>query len=463
VHLRFLTRLLLLVAFVAATAFGDFLVSPYLQNLTDSSIVIRWESDTAQDGKVQYGLTSGYGSEVSQADSTMEHELTLTGLDADTVYHYRAVSGPDASLDCAFRSFASGNRPFRFFAYGDNRSDYPAHESVVARMCAQSPLPGFALSSGDLTYNGALPLYDAFFIVERGLLSRLPVFPALGNHDADSITNWQRFFALPGNERWYSFRYGNSAFLCLDNYSDYAPGSTQYDWLVSELQADSADLTVRHTFVCFHEPPYTTSTGHPSNLDVRQYLCPLFEQYHVAITFQGHVHCYEHALVNGVHYIVTGGGGAPLYHEWNPPQPWDIYRETTLEFVMVEVDGDIVRSHGVRPDGTEFDSLTLVPASVRQSPNAEVRIPNSGIRLHDVLNPTSRVVQFSFTLPSARNVDALLYDVTGRPVAKLAHGLFAEGNRTVVWDGSRLGPGPYLLVLQSDGHVDVEKVVVVEE
>ena len=39
----------------------------------------------------------------------------------------------------------------------------------------------------------------------------------------------------------------------------------------------------------------------------------LFEQYGVDVTFQGHSHAYERYFHNGVYYIVTGGGGGPLY------------------------------------------------------------------------------------------------------------------------------------------------------
>jgi len=458
--MRHATRLFPLLAFAATASFGAFAKSPYLQSLTDSTVIVHWETSTSQTGKVEYGLTSSYGSEVSRANSTVDHELTLTGLIEDTVYHYRAISGSDTSADATFRSNVAGDRPFRFFAYGDHRSDSAAHQSVVNRMLAQSPLPNFAVDNGDLTYDGSDAVYRTYFNIERGLLSRLPMYPSIGNHDSRNVTNWLRFLALPSNERWYTFHYGNSAFHCLDVYSTYTPGSSQYDWLVAELQADSADPAIRHIFVFFHEPPYTTNTGHSSNTTVRQYLCPLFERFHVAIAFQGHVHCYEHALVNGVHYIIAGGGGAPLYTGWNPPQPWDIYRETALEFVLVEVNGDTIRARAIRPDGTEFDSLVLGPAGMEERPKYEGRSATLGLQFSRVLSPTAGRIRLSFTLPEPGQADVLLYDATGRRVARLTHGLFAAGEHSVSWDGTRLQPGTYSLVLESAGSVRAESVVV---
>lgn len=454
-------RLCLLLGLAVTACFGAFVKFPYLQNLTDSTIVVRWQMPTAQPGKVQYGLNSSYGSEVSDSGSSVDHELTLTGLTKDTFYHYRAICGSDTSPDAMFATNVSGNRSFRFVAYGDHRSDSASHQSVVDGILAQLPLPSFGLDNGDLTYDGSDATYQTFFNIERNLWSGVPVFPSLGNHDVNNVTNWQRYLALPNNERWYTFHYGNSVFHCLDVYSTYTPGSTQYNWLVSELQADSANPAIRHIFVFFHEPPYTTNTGHAGNTTVQQYLCPLFERYHVAIAFQGHVHCYEHALVNGVHYIISGGGGAPLYTGWNAPQPWDIYREATLEFVLVDVNGDTVHMRAFRPDGTEIDSLVLGPYGIAESPKSGVRTPKAGVQITNLLSPTDGRVQFTLTLAEPAKVSALLYDPAGRRVATLTQGPLSAGEHAVSWDGSSLGLGTYTLVVGSGGSTDVERLVII--
>jgi hypothetical protein len=277
--------------------------SPYLQNPADSSIVVRWQTVTAESGRVDYGLSDGYGRSVYDSDTTVDHELTLTGLLPDTAYHYRVVSGPDSSPDAIFLSSRTPAGPSRFIAYGDNHSnDSGAHQRVADRMMLVER-PALAVNIGDMTSNGRTPQYGLLLSIERALLSRTPLMPAVGNHDAESLPNWYRYFALPGNERWYSFRTGNAASHSLNVNESFVPGSDQYDWFLNELLADSADPDVRHIFVYFHLPPYTTSTVYSGNADVQQYLCPLFERFGVRIVFSGHVHAYEHSLVNGVHYI----------------------------------------------------------------------------------------------------------------------------------------------------------------
>ena len=61
-----------------------------------------------------------------------------------------------------------------------------------------------------------------------------------------------------------------------------------------------------------HHPPFSISL-HGGQRDLRERWTPLFERYGVTAVFSGHDHCYERAERNGVHYFVSGGGGAPLY------------------------------------------------------------------------------------------------------------------------------------------------------
>jgi acid phosphatase type 7 len=435
-------KLAVLLLLAASLAWATLVKQPYLQTLINTTVIVHWETSASQAGQVEYGLTSSYGMVVSDTDPTVNHELTLTGLKADTLYHYRAISGSDTSADATFHSNVSENHPFRFFVYGDNRSDSAAHQSVVDRMLLAAPRPGLALDVGDLTVDGSTAAFQTFFNIEHELMGRLPMYPSVGNHDVRDMTNWLRFFALPHNERWYTVRYGNSVFHAIDVYSSFLPESPQYDWLVSELQADSANPAIRHIFVWFHEPPFTTNAGDSSNLTVRQHLCPLFERFHVAIAFQGHVHCYEHSLVNDVHYIISGGGGAPLYNTWDSPQSWTVYREATLEDVVVDVNGDTLRSVGVRPDGTEFDTLVLVQRS------AVVELPPSTAtdRMQATPNPFASQVCLTLETKAPGPARVEVCDALGRTVHVLTDENPAYQRHTLVWDASDSPAGLYFCI-----------------
>jgi hypothetical protein len=431
---------------LASPAGATFAKHPYLQNLTDSSIVIRWQSAASQGGMVQYGLTDSYGIEADQGSPSIQHEVLLAPLMPDTLYHYRVISAADTSADAVFHTPVGIDRSFRFTVYGDDRTNHADHQRVVDQMGLVDPAPGFLLNVGDLTASGSVSDYATFFNIEGGLLSRETLFPALGNHDLSGLTNWTTFFALPNNERWYSFRYGNSVFHMLDNYSTYTPGSPQYEWFVNELEADSADVSIRHIFVDLHQPPYTTNLGHPSDTTVRQYLCPLFERFHVRAVFNGHVHCYEHSLVNDVHYVISGGGGAPLYDTWGPEQPWTVYREATLEFTLVEVRGDTVDVETVKPGGEVIDPFRIIrPQGPSAVPPAALAA-KPGLRV--LPNPSDGAIRFSFDLPAAGWTRLEVYDVEGRWIATVVDGELPAGERTVEWPGKGISAGAYFAVLR---------------
>lgn len=431
----------LLTLFWPKPADASFAMRPYLQNLTATSIVVRWETPANQGGRVQYGPTTSYGSESSQGAPSTQHEITLSPLALDASYHYRVISDADTSADASFRTPVVGDEPFRFIAYGDDRSNHTDHQSVVNQMLLVDPPPGFLANVGDLTATGSTADYTTFFNIERDLLTRTALFPALGNHDTANMSNWYALLALPNNERWYSLRYGNAVLHVLDNYSSYTPGSAQYTWFLNELKADSADVSIRHIFVNLHQPPYTTNTGHSSDMQVRQYLCPLFERFGVRIVFNGHVHCYEHSLVNGVHYVISGGGGAPLYSGWGPVQPWTVYRETTLEFTLVDVRGDTVDVRSIKPGGAVIDPFLVVrpPSTTAVLPAS----PDFQPRLRVSPNPSTRRIQFDFELPAEGDLALDVVDAAGRRIAAVTVGRRSAGPQVVEWNAAHLPSGAY--------------------
>jgi len=65
-------------------------------SITSSGATITWTTDEASDSVVIYGPTTAYGATSSSAALVTAHSRTLTGLSANTQYHYR-VKSTDAS------------------------------------------------------------------------------------------------------------------------------------------------------------------------------------------------------------------------------------------------------------------------------------------------------------------------------------------------------------------------------
>ncbi len=77
-------------------------------------------------------------------------------------------------------------------------------------------------------------------------------------------------------------------------------------------------------------------------------------------------------------------------------------------------------------------------------------------------NPFNPVTTLSFKLPEASQVTLAVYDMQGRQVEMIHSGLAARGLNSISWDASRYASGIYLAILQANGLVQTEKLVLMK-
>ena len=338
---------------------------PYLQRVTTSRIVIMWQTSVPSDSRVDYGTVRPYPSSRYDATPREIHEIQLTGLGQDMLYYYRVSSQAGAevvtSADSTFRTAPAMGTPFRFVVYGDSRTDATAHAAVIQGIIASAPR--FVLHTGDFCTDGtnAAQWQSDFFLPAEPLIQSTPLFPCKGNHEDGSDLYYQYFATPVGGgsygESWYSFDYGDCHFAVLNTNKDFAPGSAQYTWLANDLQTTAAEWR----FVVQHHPAYS-SGNHGGHSGVQTYLVPLYEAYRVDAVFAGHDHDYERSYKNGVYYLVTGGGGAPLYPVNVNANPYQQYATTTYHHCVVDLSGATATITAHHNDGSVFDSVTLTHA-----------------------------------------------------------------------------------------------------
>jgi hypothetical protein len=140
----------------------------------------------------------------------------------------------------------------------------------------------------------------------------------------------------------------------VDQYVDYSPGSAQHDWLTNDL----ATTDKLWKIIMLHEPGWTANGKHSNEIPVQTYIQPLCEQYGVQIVLGGHNHYYSRAVVDGVHHITSGGGGAPLRTPQDG-QPYIVSYLETHNFQMVEIVGNTMNYQSLMPDGTVIDSFEI--------------------------------------------------------------------------------------------------------
>jgi len=364
----------------SAAGAQDLSRGPFLQRVTTSSVVVVWEQDLASSPEVRYG-TASYDQVVVSPAAGRRHEVRLTGLEPGTAYRYAVFDGDrQLSSDLGFPTAVEPTVPFRFMVMGDTRSDPVAHQQVVDAMTLEEEV-GFVVNSGDLVSTGAISGdWDEFFRIEQPLIGRTPIYPLIGNHDetdGDAVL-YLEAFALPENapqpEYYYSFEYGNSYFIVLDGHVQVEVGclregilvtdcfiDEQLEWLMGELRAAAMAPEIDNLFVFIHVGPYSSKEGRLGNSQMR-HLLDAFLEYGVTAIFSGHDHYYERGLSgNGIPYVISGGGGAPLYEVIGPsPQPHTVIQnESTWHYVTVDVDGTSIRMTAKTPDGRVVDEVTL--------------------------------------------------------------------------------------------------------
>jgi len=357
--------ILLLVGFASAEA--SIIKGPYLQNVNQTAITVMWETNESSASRIDYGLTDSYGfSEVNSTNTTI-HEIRLSNLTVDTLYHYKVTSDTTESLDNTFKTAAANTTPFRFVVYGDTRSNPSDHLSVVNAIIESNP--EIVLHTGDIINDGRVynQWGSEFFTPASNLIKNKTVFTSLGNHE-NNASWYYSFFSNPtesGNEAWYSFEYGNSHFIALDTTQDFSVGSNQYNWLVSDLNSSAATSST-WIFVFFHHPPYTSGahgTPEATGVNVRNWLVPVFEFYGVDVVFNGHDHQYERSYKSGIYYLVAGGGGAPLRSVNQTENPYQQLALSTLHHCTIDVNGSSLTINALFNNGTVFDSFSMQASS----------------------------------------------------------------------------------------------------
>lgn len=359
----FISLLFLLVAL--STAHAGITKGPILMDPTKRGVTVSWET-LDLNGEILYGATSAnldQTVEVSGNDGGMLRGK-IECLKPDTKYYYQIQSGASTSEVFYFFTGVEPDAPFMFVAYGDTRTNKEDHQLVTDAIIDEHP--EFLLHGGDFVDVAVFVWeWNDFFDVFTDLAPYVPLVPVMGNHEFwGGQPFYRKYFATPDhnndNSSIYSFQYGNTFFINIDVAQLYLVGTAQYNWVVEQFELAASIPSIKHCVVQAHFPPYSAS-NHGTDTDVlafRNSFVPLFEEYGVDVIFGGHDHNFQHSEVNGIHYIVTGGGGAPRYSV--DPESWTVAWEKALNYIRIDVADDTMTLTAKRADGTVIEQFDVV-------------------------------------------------------------------------------------------------------
>ncbi len=329
------------------TAADQFVGGPFVVNVTGRSATVAWV--------------------VQRANGTLyAQKSVLTDLEPGKTYPYTIKEAGGATG--SFKTAPARPMPFEFVVYGDTRTRHDMHRRVVEAVLKYSA-PDFVLHTGDLVADGAnVAQWPVFFGLEKDLLRKVAFFPALGNHERND-PQFYEFFQV--GKPYYSFDWGNAHFIVLNSdignaASNAAAKAAFWDeqtrWLEADLQKSQR---AAFRFLTAHHPPFTAVARRQGDNPEMTALVPMFEKYRLNAGFFGHDHNYQHYLKSGVHYVITGGGGAPLYDVNTPPAVITKKVVSTEHFTKISVNADSATLTALGLDGSTIEKFEIPAAAAK--------------------------------------------------------------------------------------------------
>lgn len=333
---------------------------PLVQMPSENLVVVAWETSVPTVGKVLYGVDGKLDLVAKSAAVGRRHEVTLGDLAPGQQVSYRVVGGGAHSAVYTFSMPPAPGEPLRFLVLGDTRSFHHNHTAVVAQ--AVPRVGHLSINTGDLVNRGdSMKDWRHFFAIEKELLASTVSAQVVGNHDlaGGGIDNFLHFFVQPPSphapERDFYMDMGSVRFVIMDNAVTASRPVEQKKWLQEVLQAGNQKASIHHLVVVIHQGVHSNGPHGPSKSLLKQGLDDVMRHHGVAMVIAGHDHMYERGVVDGLRYMVSGGGGAPVYAKTVKRGHAEIKKavhhlvdftvdETGISFEVVQKDGSILES-----------------------------------------------------------------------------------------------------------------------
>ena len=352
-----------------ASAATRFAKGPYLEALGASSVEVRVELDSPSAASLELTRDGEAPRQIAQTAETAFHVFPVDHLAPQTTYGYVVRAGAAVSAKGTLTTApedASG-AAFKFLVYGDNRSNDDDHAAVVRAM---QRLPvDFLVNTGDFVERGSSQQeWQTFFDIEQPLLRDHCAFSSVGNHelfDDNAGSAFERYFGPSTGKLYGTFRWSSTRFFLLNAFTSWS-GGEEREWLTRELERADSEPGLQWRIVVVHFGPFS-SGPHGNNERLLSANVPqLLGAHKIDLVISGHDHIYERGEAVGsgydLRYLVSGGGGAPLYKDIKP-LPSTKMVEAAHHAIEIDVDQDAVSIVARRSDGSTIESSGFTHAA----------------------------------------------------------------------------------------------------
>ena len=273
------------------------------------------EARSSADVALAWGLEIS-GNPLDEAGPHVLHEIVLEGLTPGADYRWTVPDGSGGQVEGAFQAAPAASADVVIGWIADTM--YPASVDVMAALAAQAPQ--LVIHGGDIQYRtNPADTWNGFFAAMAPNTTQAALHLVFGNHELDTDDEateyFDRLFAGQGpgpSVRAHVVRFGRAAIVCLDSETGALddPDSAQVLWARATLAEVAAEGRI--PILALHRPTYTLSKYGPRDLGARTVVHALAQDHGVPLVLAGHVHGFERFVVDGVTYLVDGGGGALL-------------------------------------------------------------------------------------------------------------------------------------------------------
>jgi predicted phosphodiesterase len=338
------------------------LTGPYILLTGPDSALIGFSVSNVATATVWWESEDGAGGEAiaRRSGNLFSAKLEKLPRGPQIKYKVRLAKDKDFVAEGKFRvGRGPTDRNTRFAAFGDTRTNHRIHREVAMAVAREDI--DFLLHTGDMVERGGKPeQWITFFQIERELLAKTPIIPAIGNHDVSGRGYFERYFFLDqwaGGNRYFVTDWANVRLIAVDLGIECDERCSQYRFVERALEEGAEDGKILVLFL--HYPPYS-SGAHGSHLGVQPIVSDLARRYGIEVVVTGHDHNYERTKpINGTTYLVSGSAGAPI----RPVQPQDFTAEARTEphYVLFDVDGDKLSLRAINLRGEVFDEAVIEP------------------------------------------------------------------------------------------------------
>jgi hypothetical protein len=308
---------------------------------------------------------------VTETERGLLHRLRVPRSLSAEAETYRVVAERDGFL--VGRTVRPPDPPkgvFRFLVIGDTRTN--VEEWLEVAGAAVESRAEFVVHVGDMVTLGTRDWeWDAqFWYPGRVLLEGMPIYPVIGNHEANAPLYDELFFGPEedGGARNWAQEVGGVLLVGIDGAQDWSPGSENVGWLESTLSRSDA----RFTLLITHYPGFSSAPhgrlgddGHPRERparETRETVIPLLVEHGATAMVAGHDHVYERSELPGdLTALTCGGGGAGLYRKVEDAarqNPYSRVFSSVHHYCVFEVDSATMAMRALTADGQLLDSRT---------------------------------------------------------------------------------------------------------